>query len=277
MTIPTTTPTTTPTPPPTPIQNDSPLRTLFHSTVGNLLILFSTILFGWLGTLSGFIPPRGRWMLLCCRWWSQSVLWASGVRIKAIFETPLDPSQGYVFLANHQSMYDIPAILVSVPSEVRFLAKRSLFYIPFFGWGLWAGGFIPVDRKNRKAAQKTFLLAERSLRAGNSLVIFPEETRSEDGELLPFKRGGMLLAQRTGFPVVPVGIEGTWLLKPKGSFQVKSGQAIIRYGTPIPPPGKGAESQAAWLEEARQEIGRLAGLRAAESQHESQHESQDEK
>lgn len=237
-----------------------PLRTLFHSTVGNLVVIAATVLFGLLGTLFGFVPPRGRWMLLSCRLWSHTLLWASGVKVKTHFEAPLDPRQGYVFLANHSSMYDIPVILVSVPSEVRFLAKKSLFYIPFFGWGLWAGGFIPVDRKDRKAAQKTFLLAEKSLKSGRSLVIFPEETRSDDGKLLPFKRGGMLLAQRTGFPVVPVGIEGTFEIKPKGSYHVKPGVVTIRYGAPIAPAGKGAENQAALGDRARQEISRLAGL-----------------
>lgn len=243
-----------------PDQEPHPLRTLFHSTVGNLGVVVATVVFGFLGTLFGFVPPRGRWMLVCCRGWSHSLLWASGVKVKAEFEAPLDPKQGYVFLANHASMYDIPAILVSVPSEVRFLAKKSLFYVPFFGWGLWAGGFIPVDRKDRKAAIKTYQLAERSLRTGRSLVIFPEETRSQDGQLLPFKRGGMVLAQRTGFPIVPVGIEGATRVKPKGSYHVKPGTITVRYGRPIEPAGKGAENQTALGELARQEIARLAGL-----------------
>lgn len=225
-------------------------------------MLVATVVFGLLGTLFGFVPPRGRWMLLCCRLWSHCVLWASGVKVSHHFEVPLDPAKGYVFLANHQSMYDIPVILVTVPNEVRFLAKRSLFFVPFFGWALWTGGFIPVDRKNRKAAQKTFLIAERTLRQGHSIVLFPEETRSQDGQLLPFKRGGILLAQRTGFEVVPVGIEGTCLVKPKGSYHVKPGKVAVRYGPPIPPAGKGAEKQAAFGDQVRQEIARLAGLPA---------------
>lgn len=247
-----------PAPPRMEWREPHPLRTFFHSTVGNFGVVIATVVFGLLGTLFGFVPPRGRWMLLSCRLWSHSLLWSSGVKVKHQFEAPLDPEQGYVFLANHQSMYDIPAILVSVPNEVRFLAKKSLFYVPFFGWGLWAGGFIPVDRKDRKAAIKTYKLAEDSLRSGRSLVIFPEETRSDDGRLLPFKRGGMVLAQRTGFPVVPVGIEGSCRVKPKGSYHVKPGVITVRYGRPLLPAGKSAEDQAALGEKARLEISRLA-------------------
>ena len=237
-------------------------RTTFHSTLGNLVVGIATAFFGLLGTILGFVPPRGRWMLMCCRGWSYVVLWASGVRVIQEFEAEIDPKQGYVFLANHQSMYDIPTILVSVPSEVRFLAKRSLFFVPLFGWALYTGGFIPVDRSNRRSAQKTFLVAERTLRSGSSIVLFPEETRSQDGNLLPFKRGGLLLAQRTGCPIVPVGISGTCVVKPKGSFHVKPGTVTIRYGRPIPPAGKGAAEQALLGDRVRREIAGLAGLDA---------------
>lgn len=245
---------------PAPEKEPHPLRVAFHSTVGNLGVVAATIFFGFVATFAGFIPPRGRWMLVCCRLWSYCVLFFSGVRVKAEFEEPLDERQGYVFLANHVSMYDIPAILVSVPSEVRFLAKKSLFYVPFFGWGLWAGGFIPVDRKDRRAALKTYALAESALRTGRSLVIFPEETRSEGGRLLPFKRGGMVLAQRTGFPIVPVGISGAERVKPKGSYHVKPGTITVRYGRPIRPDGDGAEKQTALGDVARREVARLAGV-----------------
>ncbi len=254
-------------PAPAPLEWREPhfLRTLFHSTFCNLLLVVDTFFFGLLATFFGFVPPRGRWMLLACRLWSHVLLWGSGVKVRHHFEEPLDPKQGYVFLANHQSMYDIPALLVSVPSEVRFLAKKSLFYIPFFGWGLWAGGFIPVDRKDRKAAVKTYKLAEEALRSGHSLMIFPEETRSEDGRLLPFKRGGMVLAQRTGFPIVPVGIEGTCRVKPKGSYHVKPGVVMVRYGRPLLPTGPSAEDQAALGQRARLEISRLANAPIQES------------
>ncbi len=96
-------------------------------------------------------------------------------------------------------------------------------------------------------------------------MIFPEETRSADGRLLPFKRGGMVLAQRTGFPIVPVGIEGTHRVKPKGSYHVNPGVVTVRYGRPIEPPGKGAENQAALGEQAKLEIARLANVEIQEA------------
>lgn len=257
MTAPTRPSPTTPIGPP-----PSGLAVAFHTVLGNLVFAFATVLCGFLGTVTGFLPPRGDWMFRSSQLWGWLVLRGAGVKVEATFETPLDPRQGYVFLANHQSMLDIPALLISLPGQARFLAKRSLFFIPFFGWGLWAGGFIPVDRRNRKAAQNTFRAAERTLRRGKSILIFPEETRSYDGQLLPFKRGGMLLAQRTGFPIVPVGIEGAFAVKPRGSWVNRPGVIRARYGRPIDPESFQLQNQNALIDKVRDEIARLAGLEA---------------
>jgi len=130
-------------------------------------------------------------------------------------------------------LYDIPALLVGVPGQARFLAKAGLFRVPIFGWALAMGGFVPVDRKDRNASRDTFRIAIERLQAGNTPLLFPEETRSSDGELLPFKRGGVLMAIKTGFPIVPVGIDGSMKIRHRDSLLVRPGTIRVRYGAPI--------------------------------------------
>ncbi|MEL7060411.1 MAG: lysophospholipid acyltransferase family protein, partial [Acidobacteriota bacterium] len=149
-------------------------------------------------------------------------------------------------------------LLFSVPGQARFLAKRSLFRIPFFGPGLRAAGFVPVDRHDRDRAAETFAVALDQLRTGRSLILFPEETRSSDGQLLPFKRGGVLLAVRTGHPVIPIGLRGTGRVRRKGSLWTRPGRVRVRYGRPIPTRGAGAAGRRELAAQVRAEVARLA-------------------
>lgn len=200
---------------------------------GNGFLLLATIVLGAFASIAGWLPPRGHWMWVAARVWSRGLLHASGVKLEVSFETPLARSGTYVFLANHQSMYDIPVLIATLPTEARFMAKKSLFLIPVFGWSLAAGGFIPVDRKDRSTARDTFRIAAARLAQGRSLVIFPEETRSHDGRLLPFKKGGVLLALKSGYPIVPVGIRGTLGVRPRGRHTIHPGLVEVCYGRPI--------------------------------------------
>lgn len=237
----------------------SRLAVAFFTVLGNSTLAVATVVLGVAATITGWLPPRGRWMYLCARIWSHLYLWGSGVRLRSRFEAPLDPRRGYVFMANHQSMYDIPALIAGMPGEVRFMAKKGLFKIPVFGWALSAGGFIPVDRGNRKAAVETYQAAIASLRRGKSILIFPEQTRSVDGLLLPFKRGGVVIALETGFPIVPVGIRGTRDVRPKGSLKIVPGEVTVDYGRPIEVAGMGLEHRPELLARVRSEVGRLSG------------------
>ncbi|MCG8459057.1 MAG: 1-acyl-sn-glycerol-3-phosphate acyltransferase [Holophagales bacterium] len=230
------------------------MASTFYTVLGNAVLVLATAVFGPLASVFGWLPPRGRWMYLCARLWSRVYLWGSGVRLRSVFEEPLDSRCGYIFMANHQSMYDIPALIAGMPGEVRFLAKKSLFKIPVFGWALSAGGFVPVDRGNRQAASETYQRATRILESGRSILIFPEETRSADGRLLPFKRGGAVLAAKTGFPIVPVGIRGTRDVRPKGSLLVHPGPVVVRYGKPIEVEGHDAGTRDAALTRVRSAI-----------------------
>src|SRR4051794_33135538 len=202
----------------------SPLRflaSLLFTLTGNLYLVFGTLFFAILSTSTGWIPLPygGRLWFVWARWWSKLLLWSSGVLVRVEQLAPLDRRQVYVFLSNHQSLFDIPVLLATLPVPARFLAKRELFNIPLLGWSLKVGGFIPVERGG-KSAGESFRAAAQRVQSGGSVLLFPEETRSPDGRLLPFKRGGFLLAQKAGLPMVPVGIRGTLGVRPRTSYRI---------------------------------------------------------
>ena len=239
---------------------------LLATVFGNLYLVLGTTFFAVATVLSGWLPlPRGgRMFFLWARWWSQLLLLSSGVRWRAEHVTPLDRRQAYVFLANHQSLFDIPVLLATIPVPARFMAKKELFKIPIFGWALLVGGFIPVDRGAGKGARESFRAATARVQQGGSVLLFPEETRSLDGRLLPFKRGGFLLAQQAGLPVVPVGIQGTLGVRQRKSFRIRPGRVLVRYGAPIAT-AAGRREGAELLATARARIAELAEVGDGES------------
>jgi 1-acyl-sn-glycerol-3-phosphate acyltransferase len=221
--------------------------------------VFGSLLFGSLATLFFWIPPRGNAMLWLARRWSRWLLRSSGVRVEARYEAVLDRGRSYVFIANHQSYFDIPALLPTIPVEVRFAAKRSLFHIPVFGWALWAGGFIPIDRENRSRAQKAFAAAAARLKRGVSVLFFPEGSRSFDGRLATFERGAFLLALRLGLPIVPVGVSGAHRVQPRGRLAVSPGTITVTYGAPIEVAGYGVRRKAELIAAVQRRVAELAG------------------
>ena len=197
-------------------------------------------------------------MYRCAKLWSILLLGSAGVRLTSIFETPLEKGRGYIFMSNHQSMYDVPVLISGMPGEVRFLTKKSLFRIPIFGWALHASGFIPVDRQDRRSGRRAMDDAARLLERGVSVMIFPEQTRSPDGRILPFRRGAFLIARRAGVPIVPIGVRGTRDIRPKGSYWVRPGTVEVRYGAPVMPSSDQAEERKHQIEEVRATVARLA-------------------
>lgn len=234
----------------------------FVATVTSFVVLvIATIIFATLTLLTVWIPPRGSSMTWCARTWSRIWLLASGIRVEAQYAEGLDPAGDYVFLANHASWFDIPALLTTLPGRVRFAAKRGLFQIPVFGWALKAGGFIPVDRHDRKRAQSAISAAREGLAEGGSMLFFPEGTRSDDGQILPFQRGGFLLALKTELPIVPVGIEGSHRAMPKGIFWVRPGRIQVRYGAPVDVQSYGLRGRKQLVDDVREHISLLANCR----------------
>jgi 1-acyl-sn-glycerol-3-phosphate acyltransferase len=237
----------------------NPFATAFFTVAGNAVFVLASLVFGFTSAVLGWLPPRGRWMYLSAWLWSHVVVRTAGLRVKVRYAAPLASEKGYVFMPNHLSMMDIPVLLMTLPGETRMLAKRSLFRIPIFGWGLTAGGFIPVDRRDRSSAKETFDAAVRCLEQGRSILIFPEESRSLDGRLLPFKPGGFLIALKTGFPIVPVGLNGTFEARPRGSFVNRPQRVEVRYGEPIDVAAYGVRRKKQLMEEVRARVLELSG------------------
>ena len=227
---------------------------------GNLFIVVGSVIFGSLSILGSWLPGGYRWVFLMARLWSRGLLVMSGLRLEVTPGQALDQGRSYVFMSNHQSLYDIPALIASLPVPAAFFAKRSLFQIPIFGWALKAGGFISVDRSDRSRAKESFAQALRSLVRGRSTVIFPEGTRSLDGQMLPFERGGFLLAIKAEAPVVPAGIQGTLSVRRRGGWKVTPGTIRVAYGSPIETRGFGVRSRRDLAEAVEREIVALAGL-----------------
>ena len=234
------------------------LAGLVTTLTGNLFLVFGTIVCATVAVVFGWLPPRGRWVHRMARLWSRGLLLSGGVRLEARFAAPLPTDRPYVFMANHQSLYDIPALITALPGQTRFLAKRSLFQIPLFGWSLKVGGFISIDRGDRSRAGESFAEAIRELQAGASAVVFPEGTRSADGRLLPFQRGGFLLAMKSGLPIVPVGIHGSMAVRAKQSFRIRPGGITVSCGRPVDVGEYGVRDKARLIEDVRRRVLALA-------------------
>jgi 1-acyl-sn-glycerol-3-phosphate acyltransferase len=234
---------------------------LVFTVLGNVYIVVGTLVMATLTVLTGWIPlpGGGKLFFVWARLWSQMLLLCSGVRWRREVLAPLDRRQTYVFLANHQSLFDIPALLATLPMPARFMAKKELFDVPVFGWSLRVGGFIPVERGAGKSARESFRAATKLLETGGSVLLFPEETRSLDGNLLPFKRGGFLLAQQAALPVVPVGIQGTLGVRRRNSLRIHPGRVLVRYGEPLAPV-TGKRENAELFARTRRRIAELAGV-----------------
>jgi 1-acyl-sn-glycerol-3-phosphate acyltransferase len=167
------------------------------------------------------------------RFWARILAGGMGCRLAVSGMENLEPGATYIFASNHASAFDILALLAVLPKNFRWIAKKELFRIPIFGPSLKAAGYIAIDRSDRRAAMHSIMAAAERIQGGASVVIFPEGTRSPDGKLLPFKSGGLMLAQRSGRPVVPVGIVGSNLALPAKSLLVNPGRIEVRIGKPL--------------------------------------------
>jgi len=222
-----------------------------------IVISAATIAFGLPAIPLALVPPRGEWFLRLARGWARLILAVSGVRVRRLHAGRLDAGSSFVIAANHESFYDILVLLAVLPMSVRFLAKRNLFRLPFLGWSMAAAGFIPVDRETRSGS---FALVDRALDRtgkGRSLVVFPEETRTRTGEMSPFKSGAALLALRSGLPLLPLGIAGTFRIQRRGGFTITPSRVGLAVGEAIPVEGGSSRDRAALTEELRRRIVRL--------------------
>ena len=186
--------------------------------------------------------------------WGRTLLWAAGVSVSVEGAEQI-AAPPYLFMCNHQSALDISVLLSHMPVQFRFVAKQELFRIPVFGWAIRKAGYISIDRDNPREALKAIEEAVARIKSGASVLIFPEGTRSADGNLLPFMKGAFFLATRAGVPVVPLALIGTNPLQPPGcAVAARKGRVTIRVGKPIPMEGKGLSYKSELMGEVRAAI-----------------------
>jgi 1-acyl-sn-glycerol-3-phosphate acyltransferase len=214
-----------------------------------------TFLFAASAILCTLFDNSGRTYAFHARLWARLSLALAGakVRIQGTENLPDGPA---IFMSNHQSNFDILSLLASLPRRINWIAKKELFDIPVFGPSMRRGGYIPLDRSDGRKALKSMDNAARIIREGKSVVMFPEGTRSRDSQLLPFKRGGFLLALKAGVPVVPVSINGSGRVNPAGRTRIYRGTITITLHPPLTPDTTSTRTSAenALMEQVRNTI-----------------------
>ncbi len=185
--------------------------------------------------------------------WTNSLLRAGGVRVEMEgLENLVEPA---VLVCNHVSWYDVFALVTHLPVDARFVGKKEIAKIPFFGPAWLASGHIPIDRSDRRAAIRSLEQAGETLRKhGGVVVMFPEGTRSADGELQPFKKGAFMLALQLGVPVIPAAVTGSRRIMRKGSPLVHPGTMKVRIGAPIPVEGMTVDDRDVLVERAHDAV-----------------------
>ena len=163
-------------------------------------------------------------------------VWAAGIRVKVVGLENVPAGKSCIFMSNHVSNLDPPILLPAIPGMTSVFLKKSLMKIPLLGTAMQMGKFVPVSRgHSRDEAMKSVEAAKDALSSGLHITVFPEGTRSPDGNLLPFKKGAFFLAAETGAPMIPVVIRGTQQMMPKNTLKIAPGEAIVEFLPAIEP------------------------------------------
>ncbi|MFH1594916.1 MAG: lysophospholipid acyltransferase family protein [Pseudomonadota bacterium] len=198
-------------------------------------LVIVTMVFGSLAIFFSFLDPSRNVSQVMARWWGAVLVYIAGISLQVEGMEHLVPGQTYVYAANHRSNFDIFVLISTLPGKFLFVAKKSLFQIPLFGQVLTRMGYISVDRSNQAAAIRSLNHATARVKAGTSMIIFPEGTRVTVGELLPFKKGVFIMAMKAGQPIVPVSISGTRFIQPRASLRIRPGPVKVVLSPPIFP------------------------------------------
>ncbi|MEM9051497.1 MAG: lysophospholipid acyltransferase family protein [Bacteroidota bacterium] len=198
--------------------------------IRTVLISLMTCISGTLSVLIGWWKPG--YYFVSRYFWSPSLLGIANLTVKREISPDLENLPPCIFYANHRSHFDIPVMMYALPRPLYFLAKKELKKVPFLGWGMAAIGMIFIDRTDRASAIRSMELAGKQIKAGKSIVSFPEGTRSSTREMKAFKKGAFHLAKAHGIPLVPIAISGTDKVLPKHG-KLKSATVSLIAGDPI--------------------------------------------
>ena len=196
-------------------------------------IVVATLVLGVFALITYPFDRKGRVGHYYAKLWGKAALLANWVKVKIEGMGHLNGKGPYIFMSNHQGSYDIFALLGHLPYQFKWLAKKELFSIPFFGWAMAAVGYVSIDRGGTRDTVEAMNEAAQKIRDGMSVAIFPEGSRSPDGSIQPFKKGGFTLAIKSKVPIVPVAISGSRDIMPKDKLTTAPGEIRILVGHPI--------------------------------------------
>jgi 1-acyl-sn-glycerol-3-phosphate acyltransferase len=215
--------------------NSKVIRVLV-SIIRTLLIVILTLVISTIDSLFGIFDRKSLLHGFFMRLWSRGFLWITGVKVGVKGLENLKDVNPAIIVANHESALDIPVLAANLPVQIRFMAKKNLFLIPFLGWSLKLGGNVPIDRKNRRRAIDSIdRFADKIFSKGYNLAVFPEGTRSVDGTVGNFKKGAFRLAKQYSVPLIPATILGTRYCIPRKRKLIKPGNVELIIGSPINP------------------------------------------
>jgi 1-acyl-sn-glycerol-3-phosphate acyltransferase len=201
------------------------------------------------------VNRRITWFHAYARGWASGVLRICQIRTRLVGAEYVRPGQTYIYAANHASMFDIMAVLDAIPDDVHIMFKKELSRVPIWGWMLAISPYIMIDRYNAREANAALERSARAIREGKSVLIYAEGTRTTTGALQPFKRGAFALAAKSGVPVIPVTINGTFGIMRKGSLNLRSSEIEIVLSPEIATAGReGKEGELALMAEVRAQI-----------------------
>ncbi|HOS38151.1 MAG TPA: lysophospholipid acyltransferase family protein [Spirochaetota bacterium] len=214
---------------------------MINSIACIIFIVINTIFWGSVSVTSVVYSPSGRVAHFCMRWWSKTTLWFCRVKVDVDGLEHVSRDRVQIFASNHASHFDIFVLSAVLPVKFGWVSKKILFFVPFLGWHMKLQGYVSIDRGNRASAIKSLDEAAEKIKGGNRIAIFPEGTRTRSGELQPFKKGLFHLCVKTGVPIVPIFINGTYgILRPE-SLAVHPATVYVKIGSELPTAGYSPE------------------------------------
>lgn len=213
-----------------------------------------TLLCSCAAVVGSIFDKGGAFAHRCAYFWSSCGLGLARTRLLVHGREAVPLNEPVIFMGNHQGNFDILVLSRAIPRRFSWLAKEELFRIPLFGPAMRRAGYIPIDRSDGRKALRSLDAAAKRIKAGASVIVFPEGTRTADGSLLPFKKGGFILAERAGVPVVPFTINGSMRVNPRNTVKLFRGTIGVRFGAPIATSGDGALKGTPLMEQVRAAI-----------------------
>ncbi|PQP34851.1 1-acyl-sn-glycerol-3-phosphate acyltransferase [Desulfobacteraceae bacterium SEEP-SAG9] len=200
-----------------------------------IFLILNTLVLGTIVILISPLDRKGNFVHYIGKFWSLMNIFLSGTRIKITGKEKIQKNQPHIVISNHQSLFDVWALIGKIPLQIRWIVKLEIRKMPIFGYALERMGHIYVNRKNRNAAAASLEKAARKIKGGTSVIIFPEGTRSKNGHLLRFRRGGGIIALQSGVPILPVTINGSRFVLPKDTLDLMPGKIEVIVGDIIDP------------------------------------------